>query len=691
MATRNVSVLITGDSAQLKAALGEADAAADETAANMAAASEEGAGAASGSFSKLSEKLEALPFVGPAVKKLKQDLSDAGSSGDKFKTVMSAVGGASLLAFGAATVGIGVESIHMATSWQSSMTTLVTGAGEAQKNIGLVSKGILGMAGAVGQAPEKLAAGMYLIESAGYHGAQGLDVLRASAEGASVGNAQMSTVADAVTTALTDYHLKASNAAEVTSALVETVASGKTTMEALGQSLGKVMPQASALGINFQTVTGAMATMTDTGLSARLASQHLSNTLLALSAPSATAAKAMQSVGLTAQQLKDMIANPSIGLAGALEVIEKHVGQTFPAGSVAGVTALKAITGGATGFSTALMLTGSHAKDFAANVTNIGSRLADASTKVQGFTKVQGDLAFQEQQAKATLDSVAIEIGQELLPVVHTAIADFGKFAEWMIKNKVVAEALGAVIATVLGAAIGVFVYGKATAFASSLKTMVTGLGDFALKIVQTAGTTEVAEDAMATSAESSAAATDAAIGSTGIGAVLIGLGLAIALLATHWHQVWDAIQDVVTDAFHFVKSHLDDFALALGPAAPMLAGLIFLGTHWHDVWNDIKAVVAAVWSAIKPIFDAIGDGISAITKGLGTVGNLASKVGNTAHSVLTLGGLLAGGGPAQAGTAYIVGENGPEWFIPSTSGVVVPNNMVAAAAATTAAARPRR
>lgn len=39
------------------------------------------------------------------------------------------------------------------------------------------------------------------------------------------------------------------------------------------------------------------------------------------------------------------------------------------------------------------------------------------------------------------------------------------------------------------------------------------------------------------------------------------------------------------------------------------------------------------------------------------------------------LGGFLANGGYAMGGTPYVVGENGPELFVPSTSGSVVPND----------------
>ncbi|MBU6429516.1 MAG: phage tail tape measure protein, partial [Cyanobacteria bacterium REEB65] len=223
----------------------------------------------------------------------KAQMEETSKSGSSAFSSLAGVGKMALVGIGVAAVGTAVISTKLASDFQSSMTALVTGAGEAQSNMKLVSNGILDMAAKVGQTPKALADGMYLIESAGYHGAAGLSVLKAAAEGAAVGNADMKTVAGAVTTALTDYNLPAAKAAAVTSALVETVASGKTNMTDLGTSIGKVMPTAAALGVNFQTVTGAMAVMTNAGLSARLAAMHLNNTLLSLSAPSKQASDAL--------------------------------------------------------------------------------------------------------------------------------------------------------------------------------------------------------------------------------------------------------------------------------------------------------------------------------------------------------------------------------------------------------------
>ena len=41
------------------------------------------------------------------------------------------------------------------------------------------------------------------------------------------------------------------------------------------------------------------------------------------------------------------------------------------------------------------------------------------------------------------------------------------------------------------------------------------------------------------------------------------------------------------------------------------------------------------------------------------------------------LGGGKAMGGPVNAGTSYVVGERGPELFMPNQSGTIIPNNKL--------------
>jgi TP901 family phage tail tape measure protein len=523
-------------------------------------------------------------------------------------------------------VGIGaavsVYSVKAAADFQSSMTQLVTGAGESQKNIKAVSAGILNMAEQVGQTPAALASGMYLIESAGYHGAAGLKVLKASAEGAATGGAQMSTVADALTTAMHDYNIPADKANSVTSALIETVASGKTNLEALAGSLGKVMPQAAALGISFPNVTGAMATMTNAGLSARLASQHLSNTLLALSAPSTAAATAMGTVGLSSQQVKNALDGPG-GLGSAMQMIEQHVGSTFPAGSVAGVNAFKAIMGGATGYSTALMLTGANTKTFASDTQKIGGVLQGSGKSVQGFSKTQKDLDFQIKQVKAEIDVLAIKFGDALIPKLEAAGKMAIEVAKWFEKHKAAAAALAIAIGTVLAGAIAKYAYDSAKSFMKSTKAMMSDLSALKDKLFGAAA----AEEDLAVTSEESAATIQTAGDEAGSGfdAMLGPIGLVIiagTLVATHWKEVsrllvdaWHFIEDeakeIWGDIVGFFKKWGEDILLAF---LPVVGIPLFLATHWHEVSSDAQEI----WGDIVSFFESIPGRIVSALSALG-------------------------------------------------------------------------
>ena len=366
---------------------------------------------------------------------------------------------ASTAVIGAGLAVAGV-SVKMAMDFQAATTTLVTGAGESEKNLAMIRQGILDMAGVVGQTPKQLASGLYMIESAGYHGAAGLKVLKAAAEGAAVGNAQMSTVAAALTTVMHDYNIPVSHANQVTSALVETVASGKTHLEDLGASIGKVIPTASLLGVSLAQVGAAMAVQTNAGMSARLAAMHLNATMLSLVAPNKLAAATMDAFGLSAQKLKDTMSNPKQGLNVALQDIVDAVGKKFPRGSASYVEAIKAMVGGTVGFQTVAALTGTHAKEFATDVTNIGKAANGTAKEVQGWSLVQKDLGQQLKQIGGSGSALAIQLGNLILPTASKIAGWVSSFASELNKNKVLRDVFGVGAATAFALALGVKIKG---------------------------------------------------------------------------------------------------------------------------------------------------------------------------------------------------------------------------------------
>lgn len=242
-------------------------------------------------------------------------------------------------AVGVAAIAVGAVSLKMAADYQTNVTKLVTTAGESKDAIGMVSQGMLDMAGQVGISAETLSKGMYIVESAGFHSADGLNVLKASAEGAKQENADLSKVTDAVSTALHDYHLPASDAANITSQLITAVSHGKTNFDEFTGALHSVTPIASAAGINLADVTGVLTSMTASGMSAEQAAQNLGSTIKRFSGGGLTQPMIQElgAVGISAQDLVNNLGDGpgKTGLAATLQKVSTaildHMG---PAGTV---------------------------------------------------------------------------------------------------------------------------------------------------------------------------------------------------------------------------------------------------------------------------------------------------------------------------------------------------------------------
>ncbi|MFE6489527.1 phage tail tape measure protein, partial [Streptomyces sp. NPDC057757] len=400
--------------------------------------------------------------------------ADAAGAGSFAKTGM--LGKAALAGLGLAAFEAGKHAVEAAGDFQFQMTRVRTGAGEAAENMKTVSDGVLAMAGEVGQSTEHLTAGLYQIESAGYHGSAALEVLKNSAMGAKVGAAELSTVADAVTTGLNAYSMGADKAAEVTNALVATEASGKTNMEALAGSMSKILPTASAAKVGLNEVLAAMATMTAQGTTADVAATYLRQTIGALSNPSGKAAMEMKSLGLSAVDVGQNLGKN--GLASTLEMltdaIEKRMG---PAGTVlidhlrkaaantndyekvlanlapeqqTYIGALATMVGGTKSMMAALQLTGPHMETFKQNIEGINEHVKAGGKEIEGWADVQQNFNQKIDSAKAASGALAIQIGQYLMPVAEKVAAVFADGARWITQHEWAAKAAAFTIGGVL-------------------------------------------------------------------------------------------------------------------------------------------------------------------------------------------------------------------------------------------------
>lgn len=525
----------------------------------------------------------------------------------------------------AAVVGIGAAlgiSVDKAAKFQTGLTVLSTGAGELKSNLDTAGQGILQISVDTATSTDQLLNGMFMIDSAGYTVAKGgLTVLKVAAEGARLENSDLGAVAFSLTGLLHDYGMSSNQAAQAMNALIKTESDGKMHMQDLTTSLGNVLPLASTLKIAYPQIGAAIAVMTNSNMTARRATQNLNFELRALSAPGATAVKAMESVGLSAQQVNDTLSKQ--GLAATIQLITDAVGKKFPESSVAWKEAMKAINGGATGLNVALMLGGSHMKEFIADAANIAAAMNKGGTEVMGWSQIQGTFNFQMDAAKAAVNAIFIEVGMKLLPVL-TQLLSFlvpliSRFGIWLLSltnNKV---------------AIGIFVGILAALAAVILTTVVPAL---------VAG----------------AVATLAALWPLLLlGAAFAALG---ALIATHMGQA--------TAIFNTVKTTLVNLWNAAQPVLASLWNVLkdigsFLLATFLPVWKQLQQewtqnllpLLKQLWAAIQPLLPVLRDIAGIILASvIIALGLLTGVIGGL---IKALAGLLSGVVTVFAGVVQII------------------------------------
>ncbi len=93
------------------------------------------------------------------------------------------------------------------------------------------------------------------------------------------------------------------------------------------------------------------------------------------------------------------------------------------------------------------------------------------------------------------------------------------------------------------------------------------------------------------------------------------------------------------------------------------------LGGFIQDMMNGQSAAESLKNALAKVADKLIEIGLSSVFKGLFPTG--ASSGGNFLQALF--GGFREGGGPVQAGKAYVVGEKRPELFVPNQSGTILP------------------
>jgi hypothetical protein len=128
-----------------------------------------------------------------------------------------------------------------------------------------------------------------------------------------------------------------------------------------------------------------------------------------------------------------------------------------------------------------------------------------------------------------------------------------------------------------------------------------------------------------------------------------------------------------IVQAAPIIKSVRDEFA-------GLDADAYNFGRQSSDAFTKMIIYGRGLEQSLRSLIDLFAQFIlktyifSGIAKGLGQ-GN--SPTGDFGSFFAGLAGGRAAGGPVNYGSAYMVGESGPEIFTPTTSGMIIPNDQI--------------
>lgn len=249
------------------------------------------------------------------------------------------------------------SSVDIGASFETALAKVGTIADTSKVSVGDLNKQILDTSGSMGVAAADIAEAAYQAISAGQDTANAVAFAGQASKLAAAGFTSSSSAVDILTTALNAYGLSADQATHVSDVLLTTQNLGKTSVDELSSSMGKVIPLAAAYGVTVENLSSGLAVMTANGIATAEATTYTKSMLNELGDAGSTVGKILQKqTGKSFAQLN----TEGKSLGDVLQILYQSVGGSSTAfaglwSSVeAGTGALSLASGGAEHFNDVL-------------------------------------------------------------------------------------------------------------------------------------------------------------------------------------------------------------------------------------------------------------------------------------------------------------------------------------------------
>jgi hypothetical protein len=227
------------------------------------------------------------------------------------------------------------------------------------------------------------------------------------------------------------------SAQEATDAMLAAVRAGKFDPKDLAASLGQVLPVAAEMGVKFDEVNAALASLSKTGTPVTQGVSQLRSAMVAFLKPGEQAGKILSKYGLSAAIVREQIRDKGL-IETLITLREKFKGNEEE---------LAKVIGRVEGFNAVLALTGDHAGDTRDVLDQIRQ---SAGLTDEAFKQVSETASHQFNQSMAELETIGIEIATNVLPPIVALLKEFNSILKeispevkaWVVQMGLLALAL---------------------------------------------------------------------------------------------------------------------------------------------------------------------------------------------------------------------------------------------------------
>ena len=529
-------------------------------------------------------------------------------------------------------------SIKSASDFGDGMAKMSTLFDTTKTSVSDLSEEFLSLSNKTGISAVELAEAGYQALSAGQSVENVAGFVETAGNLAKAGFTSTTTAVDVLTTAMNAYGEGAGTADQIANKLVRTQNLGKTTVDQLASSMGKIIPTASSMGVNIDNLTSGYVSLTKQGIATAEATTYMNSMLNELGDSGTTLGGVLkEKTGKSFQQLM----SEGMSLGDVLQITKDYADENNIAynelwGSAeAGKAGLAILNGGVEEFNGTVKTMASNTNDVGEaldklntpsvkvraalnRVRNSGIKLGQSFIKaltpaldkicevVEGVTTWFNNLDEKTRTTIATIIGIVaalapvLIIGGQIVSGIGGAIGSIGKLWGLLTANPIVLI-VAAIAALVVG-----FIYLWNTS--ESFRNFWIGLWEAAKSVVSGAVSAVVQffSDLGAKAGEIWSSVTSTVSGAwegikTAVGDAVSAVGTTISAawdtITTTAATVWDGITTTLSDAWNTIT------------------------TTAATVWDGIKSVISGAWDAITTTVTTVWDGItSAITGAWDTI-----------------------------------------------------------------------